>query len=159
MKPYIFLFVIFAFQSCKKKADERFVRTWHDTENIIPGRSTLNINSNFTFSYNAIGCQWRNISKGKWNVIGDTLELNSLVSDTCYNMSPFADYVKFGDNIERQTTIKNCTAETETGFTIFKNEKFYLKNDSLVYIQRKNSNCSKIEIKFAKTEKNKKNSY
>ncbi len=93
---YIFLFFIFAFQSCEKKADERFVRTWHDTEYIIPGHATFKINSNFTFSYQAAGCQWRCLSKGKWNVIGDTIELNSVASDTCYNMFPFAECIKPG---------------------------------------------------------------
>lgn len=162
LKLYIFLFVIFAFQSCKKKADERFVRTWHDTEYIIPGHSTLNINSNFTFNYKAAGCQWRCFSKGKWNVIGDTIELNSIVSDTCYNMFPFAECLKFGAYVNKKTptTIRNCTAENDMEFTIFNREKFYLKNDSLVYIQKTNSNCTdSIKIVFAKTEKIRKNDY
>ncbi|OYU93009.1 MAG: hypothetical protein CFE21_22165 [Bacteroidetes bacterium B1(2017)] len=155
LKLYIFLFVIFAFQSCQKKADERFVRTWHDTEYIIPGHSTLSINSNFTFNYKSAGCQWRCFSKGKWNVIGDTIELNSIASDTCYQMYPFAKCIKFAayENKKVPTTIPNCTAETMEEFTIFRKEKFYLKKDSLVYTQKPNQDCPPIEIKFAKTEK------
>ena len=164
MKYKFFIIIAFIsfFQSCEKKADERFVRTWHDTEYIIPGHSTLKINSNFTFNYKARGCQWQCFSKGKWNVIGDTLELNSILSDTCYNMFPFAECIKFGDyeNKKIRTTIKNCTAEDDREFTIFEKEKFYLKNDSLIYIKKTNSNCTdSIRIIFAKTEKIRKNGY
>ena len=155
MKYKFFIIIAFIsfFQSCKKKADEKFVRTWHDTEYIILGKTTLKINPDFTFNYSASGCMWRCFSKGKWNVNKDTLELNSTSIDTCYNMFPFADCPKFGKNKKIITTVANCTAETETAFIIFKREKFYLKNDSLVYMQNKKSNCPPIQMKFAKTEK------
>ena len=159
LKLCIFLLTIIALQSCKEKADEKFTKTWYDTEYIIPGRTTLKINPDFTFNYSATGCMWRCLSKGKWNLNKDTLEFNSTTSDTCYNMFPFADCPKFGENKKFITTIANCTAETETVFIIFKNEKFYLKNDSLVYIQKKKSDCPPIEMKFAKTEKIRKKGY
>ena len=161
IKPYLLLILVFASQACKKKADERFTKTWHDTEYRVPGRTTLKFNPNFTFNYSAAGCEWRSFSKGKWNVIGDTIELNSISSDTCYNMFPFAECIKFGAYANKKipTTVPNCTAETGEDFTLFRKEKFYLKKDSLVYIQKPNSNCPPIEIKFAQTEKIKKNGY
>jgi hypothetical protein len=158
---YLLVILLFGFQSCKKKADERFTKTWYDTEYIIPGRTTLEIKSNFTFSYRAAGCQWRCFSRGNWKVIGDTIELNSVVSDTCYNMFPFAECVKFGAYANKKipTTVPNCTAETGEEFTLFRKDKFYLKKDSLVYIEKPNQDCPSIEIKFAKTEKIRKNGY
>jgi hypothetical protein len=162
LKSYISTILAFFLLSCERKADERFTKTWYDTEYRIPGKSTLKIKSDFTFRYNARGCDWHTISKGKWKVIGDTIELNSVGIDTCYNMFPFAECLKFGENINRkiQTTIPNCSTESGKVYTIFNKEKFYFKNDSLVYIRNANSNCTELlKIVFAKTEKIKKNDY
>lgn len=162
MKFSIFIIIAFCLLSCEKKADERFTKTWYDTEYKIPEKSTLKIKSDFTFRYNARGCDWHTISKGKWKVIGDTIELNSISIDTCYNVFPFAECLKFGENNNRKirTTILNCNAESGKVYTIFNKEKFYLKNDSLVYRQKANSNCTEsLKIVFAKTEKIKKNGY
>jgi hypothetical protein len=162
LKFCIFIISIFTFQACEKKADERFVKTWYDTEYIIRGRTILPINSDFTFKYNARGCEWHTILKGKWSFIGDTTELNSTRIDTSYNMFPFAEYIKFGEynNKKIPTTIPNCTAESGTDYTLFNKEKFYLKNDSLVYKRKANSNCSdSLRIVFAKMEKRRKNGY
>ena len=121
-------------------------------------KTTLKINSDFTFNYNSQGCQWKTISKGKWKVIGDTIELNSTNIVTCYNMFPFAECIKFKEyeNKKILTTIPNCSSESETDFSIFNKEKFFLKNDSLIYIKKSNSLCpNSFKIVFSKTEKKK----
>lgn len=156
LKFFIFFIATFTFQACEKKADERFAKNWYDTEYIIPGKKILTINSDFTFKYNARGCEWHSISKGKWSVRGDTIELNSTRIDTCYHMFPFAECITFGaySNKKIPTTIPNCTAESGTDYTFFNKEKFYIQNDSLVYKLKANSNCSDaLKIVFAKTEK------
>jgi hypothetical protein len=159
LKFCIFVILIFAFQACEKKADNRFTKTWYDTEYRTPGRTTMQVNKDSTFNYRAAGCMWRSISKGNWKVFGDTIELNSTSIDTCYNMFPFADCPKYGTYYEKKilSTIPNCIAESETDYIIFKKEKFYLKNDSLIYVRKANSNCpTSLSIVFAKTEKKKK---
>jgi hypothetical protein len=162
LKFCIFVILILIFQACKMKADDRFTKTWYDTEYIVPGRTTIEIKNDSTFKYRAAGCMWRSISKGKWKVFGDTIELNSTSIDTCYNMFPFADCPKFGEYYDKKkrTTILNCTAENETVYTVFKDEKFYFKNDSLIYRQNANSNCQdSLRIVFSKTEKIRKKDY
>lgn len=158
----IILFTILNFCSCKKAEDLRFTKTWYDTEYIIPGKTYLIINKNFTFNYNSSGCQWETFSRGKWKIIGDTIELHSTKIDTCYNIFPFAHCIKFVEynNKKIETTIPNCNVKSDKDYTLFKKEKFYLKNDSLVYKQKRNSNCpDSLKIIFAKTEKKKKNGY
>ncbi|MFV8327318.1 hypothetical protein [Flavobacterium sp. ZS1P14] len=160
LKFCIFVILIFAFQACEKKVDNRFTKTWYDTEYRTPGRTTMQIKNDSTFNYRAASCMWRCTSKGNWKVFGDTIELNSTSIDTCYNMFPFADCPKYGTYYDKKilSTIPNCTAESETDYIIFKNEKFYLKKDS--HMRKANSNCpDSLSIVFAKTEKKKKNGY
>jgi len=148
-----------SFFSCQKKIDnpnKKFIKTWYDTEYIVPGRTTLEINSDCTFNYNAAGCQWRCFSKGNWKVVGNTIELNSTTIDSCYNMFPFAECIKFGTYNTKKipTTVPNCSPKTDIEFTIFSKEIFYLKSDSLVYKRKVNSNCTdSIKLVFSHTEK------
>ncbi len=158
---YVFFVLIFAFQACEKKVDNRFANTWYDTEYRILGSSTLQIKKDFTFNYKAAGCTWSSISKGNWKVLGDTIELNSTNVDTCYTILPFVICPKSGkyNNKTNLTTIPNCTAESKTVYIEFKNEKFYLRNDSLIYKLKENSNCPEsLRIVFAKTGKTRKKS-
>lgn len=162
LKFCIFFISTFTVQACEKKADERFTKNWYDTAYIIPGRTILAINPDYTFTYNARGCEWHTISKGIWSVTGDTIELNSALIDTCYYMFPFAECIKFGEfyNKKIPTTIPNCASESGTNYTFFNKDKFYIKNDSLLYKRKANSNYSdSLRIVFAETEKTKINDY
>ena len=62
--------------------------------------------------------------------------------------------LKFGDNVKMTKTISNCNPETDTYFSSFNKERFYIKNDTLIYINSKKLNClDSVKIAFAKTLK------
>lgn len=158
MNLRIFSFLILFFLlSCKKSESlpNKFVGTWYDTEYIVPGRSSIKINLDSSFSYQSAGCQSRVISKGKWKIVGDSLELNSTSSDTCYKMFPFIFCIPFGENNRKDVlTITDCNPLGDTSFAIFEKETFYIKNDSLFYKLKVNSQCSDtLKIVFARTQK------
>jgi hypothetical protein len=161
MKIRILIFLFFvSLISCRKSDNvhNKFVGIWYDTEYIIPSRSTLKINIDSTFNYQGAGCQWRLTSHGKWKIIDDFIELNSIKTDTCYRMFPFVDCNPF-DTRKRKVvlTISDCNPKDNTDFLIFAKERFYIKNDSLVYKLKSNSLCpDTLKIIFAKTQKIKK---
>jgi len=156
------LLILICFFSCKKTEVpvNKFVGVWYDTEYIVPGRYLLKINKDSTFSYKGAGCDWRVISKGKWKLVGDSIELNSTSSDTCYRMFPYTRCIKFGETRRKDTlTIPNCNPNQNADFLIFSKERFYLKNDSLVYEFKASSNCSDYDTLkrvYARTAKIKK---
>ena len=143
--------------SCKKleSLPNKFVGSWYDTEYIIPNKSTLKINKDSTFKYESAGCDWRVISKGNWKIVGDLIELNSTSSDTCYRMFPFVECIPFGKYDRKDIlTIPNCEPTNNKSFAILAKEKFYIKNDLLVYKLKPSSSCpDTLKIIFAKTEK------
>ncbi|MGE8342817.1 MAG: hypothetical protein ACN6OI_17450 [Flavobacterium sp.] len=149
MKIRISILILFiGLLSCEKKEipKNKFVGTWYDTEYIVPGSHLLKINKDSTFSYKGAGCDWRVISKGKWKLVGDSIELNSTSSDTCYRMFPYTRCIKFGETRRKDTlTIPNCNTSQNADFLIFSKERFYLKNDSLVYEFKASSNCPGYE--------------
>ncbi|AWK06146.1 hypothetical protein HYN56_18715 [Flavobacterium crocinum] len=149
--------VLIHFASCKKAEFpvNKFVGTWYDTEYIVPGHATIKINKDSTFNYNGAGCQWTLVSKGKWKIVGDFIELNSTKIDTCYRMIPFVDCNPFETRKRKEIlTIPNCNPKDDTDFLIFDKERFYIKNDTLVYKLKPGSGCpDTLKIVFAKTRK------
>jgi hypothetical protein len=154
------LLLILYLISCKKAEIpvNKFVRVWYDTQRIVPGKSSIKINKDSTFRYENAGCDWNVISKGKWKIIGDSIELNSTSIDTCYKMFPFIECIRFGKYDRKDTlTILNCEPVSDKSFAILNREKFYIKNDSLIYKLNRSSNCpDTLKIVFAKTQKLKK---
>ncbi|OMQ07975.1 hypothetical protein [[Flexibacter] sp. ATCC 35103] len=161
MKIRILAFLlIICLISCRKSEIpvSKFVGTWYDTEYIIPGESSIVIKKDSTFYYKSAGCDWRVVSKGNWKIIGDSIELNSTTSDTCYKMFPFIECISFGENNRKDVlTIPNCDPSNNGSFAIFLKEKFYIKNDSLIYKLKASSKCpDTLKIVFAGTPKIKK---
>ncbi len=156
MKTTIILGLVFLFASCKNESQksELFIGKWHDTEYIIPSKSFIEIKPDNTFYYRSRGCQWGSISKGSWKIFNDTIELTSGKIDTCYNSLPFMLCLKFGQNVKMTKTIPNCIPENDTDFALFNKECFYIKNDTLIYINSKKLKClDSVKIAFAKTLK------
>lgn len=161
MRIRIFSFlVLISLISCKKteKPVNKFIGSWYDTEYIVPGISSIKINLDSSFSYRSAGCNWRVISKGKWKIVRNSLELNSTSSDTCYRMFPFIFCIPFGENNRKNIlTIPNCNPKEDVSFAIFEKESFYIKKDSLFYKLKVNSQCPHtLKIVFARTQKNRK---
>ena len=157
MKNRILVFTIFiGLVSCKKAEIpvSKFVGIWYDTEYVIPTLSKLKINADSNFSYTSGACTWRGFSKGKWKMIGDSIELNSIKSDTCYRMFPFINCAPFDNGKEGLVTIPNCTSKEKSNFLIFSSEKFYIKNDSLILKIKSVSKCpDNLKVIFAKAQK------
>ncbi|WP_264550811.1 hypothetical protein [Flavobacterium sp. N2038] len=160
MKCKEFYFLLFiSLISCKKveTPPNKFLGTWYDTEYIVPGKSSIRINSDSTFNYRSRGCDWGAFSKGKWKMIGDSIELSSTKIDTCYVVFPFADCAFF-DRKDKASlpllTISNCEPDGTKSFCLFTKEIFYIKNDSLLYRLKISSKCpDTLKIAFAKTQK------
>lgn len=153
-----FLFIVFI--SCKKgetKAIEKseFVKTWFDTVRMVPFKSKLIINDNKTFEYNGGACTSSFESKGSWKIEKDTLILNSSKTKKCYWKHPFGlmcsekDFEKIRED---NKTIKDCNPTGENAYVIFDNEKFYIRNDTLIHT-KKNKYCPKFKIAFSSVQK------
>mgnify|MGYP003574913437 CR=1 FL=1 len=156
IKILAYISIIFLI-SCKKSEIpvNKFIRTWYDTEYIVPGKSSIIIKKDGYFYYRSAGCDWRVKSKGHWKIIGNSIELNSTTSDTCYRMFPFVECISFGKYKGKDLlTIPNCHPNDDASFAIFNKEIFYIKNDSLVYKLKASSNCpDTLKIAYAKTQK------
>lgn len=153
-----FLFIVFI--SCKKdetKAIEKseFVKTWFDTVRMVPFTSKLIINENKTFEYNGGACTSSFKSKGFWKIEKDTLILNSSKTNKCYWKHPFGlmcskkDFEKISED---NKTVKDCNRSDENAYVIFDNEKFYIRNDTLIHT-KKNKYCPKMKIAFSSVQK------
>lgn len=154
----LLLFVVFI--SCKKdetKAIKKseFVKTWFDTVRMAPFKSKLIINENKTFEYLGGACTSRFESKGSWKIEKDTLILNSSKTNKCYWKHPFGlmcskkDFEKIRED---NKTIKGCSPTGEDAYVIFDNEKFYIRNDTLIHTE-KNKYCPKMKIAFSSVQK------
>jgi hypothetical protein len=142
--------------SCKKAEVpvNKFVGTWYDTEYVVPNLSILKIKADSTFSYTSGACTWQGFSRGKWKMIGDSIELTSIKSDTCYRMFPLLNCAPFEKRTKDLVTIPNCNPNVKEDFLIFSKEKFYIKNDSLILKIKPSSKCpDTLKIAFAKTQK------
>ncbi|AWA31156.1 hypothetical protein HYN48_14225 [Flavobacterium magnum] len=131
-KIYFILSVILllVFVSCKNETQKyipnKFERIWYS----IDGR--LKIDSSHAFEYVKYTCVSQSISKGKWNIVNDTIFLNSFSPYGCYfeeefGIPPSADTTQF---TPLKTTEKNC--EPNSGYVNFRNEKFYIKDSILI---------------------------
>ncbi|MBB4804652.1 hypothetical protein HNP37_004749 [Flavobacterium nitrogenifigens] len=156
MRIKISILVLFlSLISCQKKEIpvNKFVGTWYDTEYVVPSLTIIKIKKDSTFSCTSGACTWRGFSRGKWRIVGDSIELSSIKSDTCYRTLPFVDCNPF-EKRKDSLTIPNCNSNESADFLIFDRERFYIKNDSLVYKLRRDSKCpDTLKIVFAKTQK------
>jgi hypothetical protein len=160
MKIRISILLLFlGLSSCEKKEiqENKFIGTWYDTEYVVPNLTIIKIKTDSTFSCTSGACAWQGFSYGKWKMIGDSLELNSVKIDTCYDVSTFIDCHFFDKNSEPIMTIPGCKPDTPGSYIFFDKEKFYIKNDSLVYKLKSSSGCpDTLKIAFAKTQKTRK---
>jgi hypothetical protein len=128
----IFIICFFSgLSACRKETQNvilpnPFERKWYS----INGH--LQIDSTNTFEYIRYACMSQTISKGTWKIVNDTLILNSFAPKGCYfiedfKIEPPKDTLNMIPNVK---TEKDC--EANTGYVIFKNEKFYIKDTLLM---------------------------
>jgi hypothetical protein len=158
-----FLFVcLVLFSSCKKELQQtienpKFVRTWYDTVQGMPFRAKLSIKENNTFEYSSRSCESGSKSNGTWKIEKNTIILNSIKPKGCLFQHPFGiSCIAYNDTtyFENNKTIKNCEPSgREATYEIFENEKFILRNDTLIHTNKVKDNCPNIRIAFSTKEK------
>lgn len=158
----VFLFVcLVLFSSCKKELPQtienpKFVRTWYDTVQGMPFRAKLSIKENNTFEYSSRSCQDGSKSNGIWKIEKDTIILNSIKPKGCLFQHPFGVIcIPFNEPFNGDyKTIKDCEPSgREATYEIFENEKFILRNDTLIHTNKVKDNCPNIRIAFSTKEK------
>lgn len=158
-----FLFVLLTFfSSCKKELPKKienpkFVRTWYDTFQGVPFRAELNIKPNKTFEYRSAACQSSSESKGTWKIENDTIVLKSIKPKGCLFQGRFGVYcIPRNDKsfFENNKTVKDCEPTgREPDYEIFENEKFIIKNDTLIHINQAKNECGEVRVAFSTKEK------
>ena len=161
------LLISILFVSCNKSSSKespkvlnsKFVKVWFDTIRGVPFFSKLEIKQNRTFKYVGGACTESWSSEGLWIIKNDTIILNSIKPKDCVYLSEYGTMCKTIAEIRKngpEISSKDCdTAYSYPEFEVFKNEKFYLKNDTLVHVKQ-NKKCEGIDIAYSMKEKNRK---
>jgi len=153
------ILILILFSSCKKERVEKksvFIKTWYDTERVVPYTATLIINKDHTFKFTGGACTARFYSNGKWIEKKDTLILNSGFPKECLNLREFGRMCYSNEEIENIRFLKTkagCEVKNDDEFENFRDAKFYLRNDSLIFKKDKKENCTEYEIRFYKAKK------
>ena len=157
----IFLIII---SSCnksapKKEENPKFVRTWFDTVQGMPLKQKLIIKENKTFEFSSRACQDGSKSNGTWKIEKDTIILNSVKPKGCLFQHKFGFCIIIGNNsyLENNKTIEGCEPSgRDSSYEIFENEKFFMRNDTLIHKTKKNAPCPNLKIAYSMKEKNRK---
>lgn len=158
---FLLLIFILALSSCKKDSpkieeNSKFVKVWFDTVIIVPFEAKLIIKKDNTFDYSGGACTSSFGAKGIWRIENDTIILNSIKPKECLWTHKFGKNCTTREEIiaERDNkTIKNCEPNEDESYEIFENEKFYIRNDTLIHKNDENENCPKSIIAFSDKEK------
>jgi hypothetical protein len=161
---FALLFFLTLLTSCKKEVSSEnqiFVRTWFDTIQGMPFKAKLIIKADKTFEYSSATCQSRSKSNGNWEIKNDTISLKSIKPKGCLHQNRFGDFcIKTGDTrfFENNKTLKDCEPSgREPSYEIFENEKFIIKNDTLIHINQVKNECGPMRIGFSTKEKVRRN--
>ncbi len=142
--------------SSKKEEISKFVRTWFDTVQGMPLKEKLIIKENKTFEFSSRACQDGSKSNGIWKLENDTIILNSIKPKECLFQHRFGFCLIIGDKsyFENNKTIRGCEPSgRNSSYEIFENEKFIIKNDTLIHINKKNAPCPNLKIAYSMKEK------
>ena len=164
---FLLLIFIIAFSSCKKdnpkiEENSKFVKVWFDTVRSSPFMAKLIMNKNKTFEYRGGACTSSFEAKGIWRIENDTIILNSIKPKECKWKRDFGlfcltfEEMRAGNIEQDNKTIKGCEPKSDDSYEIFKNEKFYIQNDTLIHKNDENDkikNCPKSIIAFSDKEK------
>lgn len=136
--------------------NSKFVKVWFDTIKRVPFFSKLEIKQNRTFKYVGGACTASWSSEGCWIMKNDTIILNSVKPKECVYLSEYGTKCKTIDEIRKngsEISSKNCTPDySYQDFEVFKNEKFYIQNDTLIHVKQ-NKKCEGIDIAYSNKEK------
>ena len=117
-----FLIISLILTSCNNT--DKFENKWYSIN------SHLKINSDKTFKFERFNSISSSISKGKWEVINDTLILNSFDNNGCFFHENF---LILPPNSEKRVIVNKINCYPNQGYVFFKNEKFFIKDSVLIY--------------------------
>ncbi len=147
-----FLIISIILTSCQKEnIDEKnIVNNWNiKRDPYTSGQLVLNENRTFHFAERTHLAEA--FSNGVWKIEDDTIYLNSKMTKECLYIDKFKPYCEDKYIVTKEkieTTIENCEPKNYTRFyTIFQNEKFLFRNDSLIYVYP-NKNCANLQSNY-----------
>ena len=160
----LIILLIISLSSCNKfkqkeqvneNQNSEFVKTWFDTIRGIPFTEKLEIKQNRTFKLIGGACTAGWWSEGSWNLKNDTIILNSIKPKKCVYLREYAAMCRTIEEIrknDRKISIKDCTPDSDDDYEMFINEKFYIRNDTLIHVKQ-NKKCEGIEVAYSIKEK------
>ncbi|MDF2832773.1 hypothetical protein [Chryseobacterium indoltheticum] len=148
---FIYFSIIFLILfSCKKNnpADvSQLYGLWKIKSDSMGTKESLNLNTDKTFTYKSSGHIAESFSFGKWEVVKDTLILNSVMPKECYYVLSFGGKCKsshlFTDELIRKTILECESPALNNFFIEFENSKIIITKDSLVY-KITHKNCKEV---------------
>lgn len=136
-------------EDSKKINLEDYLGVWHSVRQLEYG-AELEIDFMNGFVFDGGACTSSFLSKGSWTLKDDTIVLNSFQPKEFYYLQYFGDDCiappLIGDTskyVER-TSVKGCNPEYHRIYIMFYNERFILRNDTLIHILRTKYRCSDI---------------
>ena len=142
-------------EQLNENKNSEFVKIWFDTIKEVPFTEKLEIKQNRTFKLIGGACTARWWSEGSWNLKNDTIILNSFKPKRCVYLTEYAAMCRTIEEIRkngRDVSIKDCTPDSDDDYKMFINEKFYLRNDTLIHVKQ-NKKCEGIEVAYSNKEK------
>ena len=116
----------------------------------------LEIHKNKTFEYYGGACSASFKSSGTWTERNDTLILNSSKTTECLHENEFGVICQTTDQIIKnrdRTTIKGCDPKMDISYEKFINERFFIRNDTLIYVNKRNNPCPELKVEFSAKKK------
>lgn len=123
----------------------------------MPFKAKLIIKADKTFEYTSANCQSGSKSNGNWEIKNDTISLKSIKPKGCLYQNRFDDFCIKKEDLrffENNKTLKDCDPSgREPSYEIFENEKFIIKNDTLIHINQVKNECKPFGVAFSTKEK------
>ncbi|MFZ5940552.1 MAG: hypothetical protein ACOYXB_08255 [Bacteroidota bacterium] len=131
-----------------------FTGTWHSTKKPFPYGADIEILPDHTFHFRVGACTFRSFSEGSWKIIDSILILDSYALDSCMLANYFGfECIPVDSFPEPVSTIPGCIPEySGMEYTIFDDEKFFFKDDTLRHIIRKKNTCPHVKNDYIKVE-------
>ena len=137
-------------------SNNEFFGEWYSVKRMIPFEAVLKIDSNYIFTYEGVTCISNFGSNGYWIINDDTLILNSIKPKSCYYLDNFGvnclmTNINDSTMSKKVTLIKDCIPkEIDYRYILFENEKFIIKDNALMHIQKPNNFCPDIKDDFTR---------
>ena len=164
---FFLLIVVLFFTSCIQEVEKKaididqidipneFIGNWVSLDRVYPYKAYLIIKSDSTFHFEYGACSAGGFSNGKWVKKDSIIILNSIKTDSCMYLSPFGQDCILIEEIDRsefvaEKTIPDCNPKNTDDYIEFKNEEFYINNDTLIQIVKKPKLCPEIRNDFTR---------